>query len=207
MRGRGGTVENVFYENVRHQDIRLMVVELTSFYASSTLKPKTETPPTIRNIFVKNISARGAKQAIDIVGLPEIPIRDVSFENVEIVADEGEAGWLRSQREEHALGRSRGLSGAGIERQERRHVDRRRLLARADTSCEHCRPDGGKSKDAPAIAGGPEKRRHSTLFSCSTRTTNCPRPPTRGRRPKSQRCTLKRPEDYWAACTSTTSGT
>jgi polygalacturonase len=89
MRGRGGVIENVFYENVRHRDIRLMVVELTTFYASSTLKPKTDTPPTIRNIHVKNISARGAKQAIDIVGLAEVPIRDVSFENVDIVAEQG----------------------------------------------------------------------------------------------------------------------
>ncbi len=89
MRGRGGIIENVFYENVRHQDIRLVVVELTTFYASSTLKPKSATPPTIRNIHVKNISARGAKQAIDIVGLPELPIRDVTFENVEIVAEQG----------------------------------------------------------------------------------------------------------------------
>jgi hypothetical protein len=89
MRGRGGTIENVFYENVRHQDIRLMVVELTTFYASSTLLPKTQTPPTIRNVHVKNVSARGAKLGIDIVGLPELPIRDVSFENVDIVASEG----------------------------------------------------------------------------------------------------------------------
>jgi polygalacturonase len=89
MRGRGGIIENVFYENVRHRDIRLMVVELTTFYGSSTLTPKTVTPPTIRNIHVKNISAQGAKQAIDIVGLSELPIRDVSFENVEIVADQG----------------------------------------------------------------------------------------------------------------------
>jgi hypothetical protein len=43
----------------------------------------------IRNIHVKNVSARGAKQAIDIVGLPEQPIRDVSFERVEIVAEQG----------------------------------------------------------------------------------------------------------------------
>jgi polygalacturonase len=89
MRGRGGVIENVFYENVRHRDIRLMVVELTTFYASSTLKPKTATPPTIRNIHVSNVSGRGAKQAIDIVGLAELPIRDVTFENVEIAADQG----------------------------------------------------------------------------------------------------------------------
>jgi polygalacturonase len=89
MRGRGGVVENVFYENVRHRDIRLTVVELTTFYGSSTLQPKTTTPPTIRGIHVKNVSARGAQQAIEIVGLPELPIRDVTFDNVEIMADQG----------------------------------------------------------------------------------------------------------------------
>lgn len=89
MRGRGGSVENVFYEHVRHQDIRLMVVEITSFYATSTLPPRSATPPTLQNIHVKNITARGAKEAIDIVGLPEQPVRNVTFEDVDIVADAG----------------------------------------------------------------------------------------------------------------------
>jgi hypothetical protein len=82
-------IENVFYENVRHRDLRLMVVEMTTFYASSTLKPLTSKPPLIRNVHVKNISAQGAQRAIDIVGLPELPIADISFDNVEIVADAG----------------------------------------------------------------------------------------------------------------------
>jgi hypothetical protein len=43
----------------------------------------------MRNVHVKNVSAQGAKQASDIVGLPELPIRDLTFENVEIVADQG----------------------------------------------------------------------------------------------------------------------
>jgi polygalacturonase len=89
MRGRGGAVENVYYENVRHEDIRLMVVEMTTFYASSTLKPKTETPPSIRNVHVRNVTARGAKQAIELVGLPELKLADISFENVTISSVEG----------------------------------------------------------------------------------------------------------------------
>lgn len=89
MRGRGGSVENVFYEHVRHQDIRLMVVEITSFYATSTLPPRSAKPPTLQNIHIKNITARGAKQAIDIVGLPEQPVRNVTFEDVDIVAENG----------------------------------------------------------------------------------------------------------------------
>jgi polygalacturonase len=89
MRGRGGSIENVFYENVRHRDIRLMVVELTTFYGSSTLVPKTQKAPRISNVHVKNVTAQGAQQAIDIVGLPELPIRDISFEDVDIVAAQG----------------------------------------------------------------------------------------------------------------------
>ncbi len=89
MRGRGGVVENVFYENVKHQDIRLMVVEMTTFYSSSTLKPRTETPPTIKNVHVKNIQSKGAKQAFDIVGLPELAIQDIAFEDVAIESQQG----------------------------------------------------------------------------------------------------------------------
>jgi polygalacturonase len=89
MRGRGGVVENVWYERVRHEDLRLMVVELTTFYGSSTLKPRTQTPPTIRGVHVRDISGVGAKKAIDIIGLPERPIEDVTFDNVDVVSQNG----------------------------------------------------------------------------------------------------------------------
>ena len=89
MRGRGGTIENVFYENVKHDHLRLMAVEITAFYGSSNVKPKSVTPPTIRGVHVKNLMAHGAAQAIDIVGLSELPVSDVTFENVEISSQLG----------------------------------------------------------------------------------------------------------------------
>jgi polygalacturonase len=89
MRGRGGAIENVYYENVRHEDLRLFVVEMTTFYSSSTLEPKTKTPPLIRGVHVKNVTGRGAKTAIEVVGLPELAIQDVSFENVDITSELG----------------------------------------------------------------------------------------------------------------------
>ncbi len=89
MRGRGGVIENVWYERVRHEDIRMMVVELTTFYGSSTLVPHTQTPPTIRNVHVRDITATGAQKAIDIIGLPEKPIEDVTFDNVEVTSEHG----------------------------------------------------------------------------------------------------------------------
>jgi polygalacturonase len=89
MRGRGGIVENVYYENVRHRDIRLMVVEMTTAYASSTLVPKTDKAPTFRNVFVRNLSASGAKAAAEITGLAEAPIENLIFEHVQIESETG----------------------------------------------------------------------------------------------------------------------
>ncbi|HWA75864.1 MAG TPA: glycoside hydrolase family 28 protein [Polyangiaceae bacterium] len=89
MRGRGGVVENVYYENVRHRDIGMMVVEMTTAYASSTLVPKTDKPPIFRNIFVKNVTAEGAKSAAEISGLSEVPIENLSFEQVRIASEAG----------------------------------------------------------------------------------------------------------------------
>ncbi|MFZ5896554.1 MAG: glycoside hydrolase family 28 protein [Myxococcota bacterium] len=89
MRGRGGWVESIYYEGVRHRDIRLQVVEVTSAYGSSTLVPRSQTPPLIRDVSVRNISANAAGRALEIIGLPELPVADVSFEGVSITAREG----------------------------------------------------------------------------------------------------------------------
>ena len=89
MRGRGGTVENVFYENVRHSGLRLTAIELTTAYASSNVKPKTDRAPTIRGIHVKNLTTRGSARALDITGLPEQPISTLTFDDVEIASELG----------------------------------------------------------------------------------------------------------------------
>jgi polygalacturonase len=89
MRGRGGVVENVYYQNVRHLDLRQLDVEVTTFYASSTLVPLTERPPLIRGVHVKNVTGNGGKTALEIVGLPEQPIRGVTFEDVSFASEAG----------------------------------------------------------------------------------------------------------------------
>jgi hypothetical protein len=74
---------------VRQQDLRQVGLEITTFYGSSTLVPKTETPPTIRGVHVKDVTNIGVKKAIEVVGLPERPIEDVSFDNVDISSHDG----------------------------------------------------------------------------------------------------------------------
>jgi len=51
--------------------------------------PHTQTPPTIRNVHVRDITATGAQKAIDIIGLPERPIEDVTFDNIEVTSEHG----------------------------------------------------------------------------------------------------------------------
>lgn len=89
MRGRGGSVESIYYENVRHRDIRLEVVEVTSAYASSTLIPKSSAVPLIRGLLVRNITGNGAERAIEMQGLSEQPVENVTFEDVSIQAERG----------------------------------------------------------------------------------------------------------------------
>ena len=89
MRGRGGVIEDIYYQNVRHVDLRLFDVELTTFYASSTLVPLTQKAPTIRRVYVKNVTGNGGKTAAEIVGLPEVPIEGVVFEDVAIASENG----------------------------------------------------------------------------------------------------------------------
>jgi polygalacturonase len=89
MRGRGGVIENIYYQNVRHRDLRLFDVEMTTFYGSSTLVPLTQKAPTIRGVHVKNVTGNGGKTAVEIVGLPELPIQDVTFDDVSISSEAG----------------------------------------------------------------------------------------------------------------------
>jgi polygalacturonase len=89
MRGRGGVIENVYYQNVRHRDLRLFDVEMTTFYGSSTLVPLTQKPPLIRGVHVKNVTGNGGKTAAEIVGLPELPIQDVTFDGVSLASEAG----------------------------------------------------------------------------------------------------------------------
>jgi hypothetical protein len=66
-----------------------MAVEVTTFYNSSNVQPKSKKPPTIRGVHVEDITTSGAAQAIDIVGLPELPVQDLTFDHVTIASQRG----------------------------------------------------------------------------------------------------------------------
>jgi len=89
MRGRGGVVENVHFENVSMAGIREEAIVLDMFYGSTTVTPRSNVPPLFRNIRIQNVTCEGAGVAVSIRGLPEQRIRDVSIENVRVNAIKG----------------------------------------------------------------------------------------------------------------------
>ena len=105
-RDRGGILQNITYRNLRmtnvgipiliyatymakerqYRDLQKITPEIAETYPSAAV---TELTPTYRNIIFKNITATAAKgkRAGLIWGLPEAPISNVLFQNVNIIAD------------------------------------------------------------------------------------------------------------------------
>lgn len=80
-RGRGGIVENIWVQNVNIRNASIEAVQITTAYGLP-FRVDSTTPPLFRNIHLKNISARKTSQAISVDGLPELPISDISFEDI-----------------------------------------------------------------------------------------------------------------------------
>lgn len=91
-RKRGGTVENLLYENITMKNVR-GAITITSYYpripATDEAQPVTATTPKYKNITIRNLTATSSKSAGVIVGLPESLIENVLLENVTIVAEQG----------------------------------------------------------------------------------------------------------------------
>ena len=51
--------------------------------------PVSETTPAFRNMYFKNIYVNGAKQALKIMGIPEMPVENLQFKNMIIRSDIG----------------------------------------------------------------------------------------------------------------------
>lgn len=91
-RGRGGYVKNAWYENMRADTIEREAIRLNLLYHGDRLpeKPVDETTPVFENINIKNITCTFSKRnAIQIVGIPEMPIKDVFIDSVIITANKG----------------------------------------------------------------------------------------------------------------------
>jgi DNA sulfur modification protein DndE len=103
-RGRGGVVEKIYISNVRMTDIVTDAIGFNLYYggqgpgegsegaaAEAKTEPVTEKTPQFRDIYIENVICRGARQAVALQGLPEMPIRGIHLNNVSLTAERGMA--------------------------------------------------------------------------------------------------------------------
>ncbi|MCS7034137.1 MAG: glycosyl hydrolase family 28 protein [Phycisphaerae bacterium] len=88
MRGRGGVIHSVRVEGVQMQDVG------AAFAISKRSRPTapeamSDRTPDIRAIHVRNLQVRDAARAGIIEGLEELPVRELSFREIDITARYG----------------------------------------------------------------------------------------------------------------------
>jgi len=85
-RGRGGTVEDVRFNNWTMEDVGEAINVTTDYMMEGekqgAAEPVSERTPIFRNIAINGMTIRDAKLAIDIVGLPEMPISGLRISDV-----------------------------------------------------------------------------------------------------------------------------
>lgn len=92
QRGRGAVVEGLSVSNIVMQDV-LSAFTITTFYMGNDkpgdVFPVNEGTPRFRDFMFSNITARGSKTAGQITGLKEMPVEDITFNNVHVQAQTG----------------------------------------------------------------------------------------------------------------------
>jgi DNA sulfur modification protein DndE len=95
--GRGGLVKDIFVDNITMKNIVKEAVLFTTYYedvpagkdAKDVKTTATDKIPEFTNFYISNIKCDGAKTAISITGLPQMPVHNIFFNSVEIIAEKG----------------------------------------------------------------------------------------------------------------------
>jgi polygalacturonase len=89
MRGRGGVVEEIRVSNIVMKNIQLEAIKFNMFYQETPEEPVSVRTPRFRNIHISGVTATQTKQAGLLLGLDEMPIDNVTFDNINIDAEDG----------------------------------------------------------------------------------------------------------------------
>ena len=105
-RGRGGVVENIFFSDIYMINIPTQAISFNMYYGglspsemltegrnvetkTEEVPPVTVETPLFRNITIRNLTCKGAYQAVYLQGLPELNLEKIILENINIEADNG----------------------------------------------------------------------------------------------------------------------
>ncbi len=104
-RGRGGTVEDVRFNNWTMEDVGEAINVTTDYMMEGEAKTSEETvserTPVFRNIAISGMTVKRARLAIDVVGLPEMPISGLRISDVIASAKTGMRGSFTDALELH----------------------------------------------------------------------------------------------------------
>jgi polygalacturonase len=88
-RGRGGVVEDIHISDIQMFDIQQEAIGLDMYYGvkNPTTQPVSEATPCFRNIQIQNIQCEGAAVALNLRGLPEMPLEGITISDSQITAN------------------------------------------------------------------------------------------------------------------------
>lgn len=94
-RGRGGPVRDIYIDNIYMHDILNEAILFSTYYedekpgdATQKFEVNAKTP-IFKDFYISHIYANGAKSAISITGLPEMPVSKLHFSDMVLSADKG----------------------------------------------------------------------------------------------------------------------
>ena len=101
-RGRGGVVEDIYMKNIRMTNIPTDAIRFNLYYGGKSVVeddegniveteavPVTEETPSFRNLFFEDIICTNVERGINIRGIPEMPVKNLSMKNISITANHG----------------------------------------------------------------------------------------------------------------------
>jgi polygalacturonase len=98
-RGRGGVVEDISFDSISMINIPTQAISFNLYYGGNegggslvdeeVIMPVTEETPVFRNINFRNVTCKGASDAVFLQGLPEMNLMNITLENIYMEADNG----------------------------------------------------------------------------------------------------------------------
>lgn len=103
-RGRGGVVENIFISGIRMTNIPTHAISFDLYYGGQSVSemveaggertfaqplPVNEETPQFKNISIRDITLKGALQAVFMQGLPEMNLENITLSNMNLEAENG----------------------------------------------------------------------------------------------------------------------
>jgi polygalacturonase len=102
QRGRGGVVEKIYLSNIQMTNIPTDAISFNMYYGGAGPTEEADNglteskaaavgdgTPQFRDIYIENVTCRGARRAVQLQGLPEMPISGIHLRNVSITAEQG----------------------------------------------------------------------------------------------------------------------